>query len=254
VACESLSLSKEERPMMSLLMPVYLFFGVSGISDVSAKPPHKYEGIAWERKTGLPVYKEEHEDVLEYDRRIGLKTIYRDMQNNVIAKRIVSFRENETIATFQTEDLRDGYVEGAKVSGDSVHMFWRRNLRTDVKEKTIHIPPPAVVDAGFNNFVQQHWDELLGGSTIHFNFGAPFALDYYPFRIFKKSELTVEGRKRVVMQCDIDNFIIRLFVTPILLTYDVNARRLAAYEGISNVNNNDGRSYFVKIQYNPFGP
>ncbi len=240
--------------MITLLIPLSLVLGIPGVPATGAKPSAVYEGIALDKKTGLPLYKEQHEEIVENDKCVGLSTIYRDMRNTTIAKRTVSFRDKETIPNFRTEDMRDGYLEGARVSGDSVHLYWRRNLRSELNEKTLLIPEPAVVDAGFNNFVKLHWDELLEGSTLHFNFGAPVALDYYPFRIFKKSETMVQGRGRVEMQCDIDNFLVRLFVKPIILTYDVETRRLVEYQGISNINDSLGKSHVVTIHYNPFGP
>ena len=240
--------------MIFLLVPLSWVFGFVALSETDVRPSPRYEGLALERTSGLPVYKEEHEDILESGKRTGLRTIYRDMRNNIIAKRIVSYKESETVPTFQTEDFRDGYLEGAGVRGDSVRLYWRRNFDQAMQEKTILIPGPAVVDAGFNNLIQQHWDELFGGKKIQFNFGAPFALDYYGFRVFKKDEMVFEGRQQIVMQCEIDNFIIRLFVKPIVLTYDAESRRLVAYEGISNINNDKGKSYFVRIQFHPFGP
>ena len=240
--------------MTVLLIALHLFLGKPDSPETAVKSPSVYEGIAMDAKTGLPLYKEEHEEISENGICIGLRTVFRDVHNNVIAKRTVSFRDNETIPNFQMEDERDGYLEGARVSGDSVHLFWRKNHKSTLNETTVLIPEPAVVDAGFNNFVKLHWDELLEGSTLEFNFGAAFALDYYRFRIFKKSGTIVDGRERVVMQCDIDNFLVRLFVKPIVLTYDVETRRLVEYEGISNINDDRGKSHFVRIQYNPFGP
>jgi hypothetical protein len=58
----------------------------------------------------------------------------------------------------------------------------------------------------------------------------------------------------MTVKLDIDNFVIRLFLDPIVLTYDMDARRLVSYEGISNILNDAGDSYFVRISYDPYGP
>jgi hypothetical protein len=39
-----------------------------------------------------------------------------------------------------------------------------------------------------------------------------------------------------------------------MLTYNVETKRLLKYEGISNINNAKGKSYFVKIIYPETGP
>jgi hypothetical protein len=237
--------------MLSFLLPFVIYTGFHG-DDVTSFS--KYKGVAFDLNSNSILYVEDHEEVIENGKRIGLKTSYCEPTGRVIVHRTVSFKDNETMPTFQTEDFRDGYLEGAEVHGDSVRLYWRKNYQSILKEKTILIPVPAAVDAGFNNFIQRNWDDLMQGTKRQFNFGAPFALDYYGFRLYKTEEKIVDGRKQAVMQCEIDNFIIRLFVNPIILTYDVETRRLVEYAGISNINNEKGKSYFVKIKYNPFGP
>jgi hypothetical protein len=238
--------------MTSILLPLLMYIGSAGspAREFSAK----YEGVALDSKSKTVLYIEEHEELLDNGKRIGLKTSYRDPSGKVIVQRTVSFKENETTPTFRTEDYRNGYLEGAEARGDSVRLYWRKNYGSPLNEKTILIPGPAAVDAGFNNFIQNNWNDLLQGNKRRFNFGAPFALDYFGFRVYKTDEKVVGDRRQVVMQCEIDSFFLRLFITPIVLTYDVESKRLVEYSGISNINNDNGKSYFVTIQYNPFGP
>lgn len=235
-----------------ILFPIVI--GLAGTPNEGLVPSTKYKGLAYDMNSNTIVYIENHEEIIENGNRIGLKTSYTEPSGKMIARRNVSFTNSETIPTFQTEDFRDGYLEGSELKGDSVRLYWRKNYESTMSEKTILLPGPAAVDAGFNNFVQRNWDDLMNGTKRQFNFGAPFALDYYGFRLHKIEKKTVGDRERVVIQCDIDNFFIRLFVTPIILTYDVQTRRLVEYEGISNINNEHGKSYFVKIVYDPFGP
>jgi len=113
---------------------------------------------------------------------------------------------------------------------------------------------PTVVDAGFNNFIQTFWDSLQTGTKLSVNFAVPSKLDTYGFRVYRDGATTVNGRPAVRVKCDIDNFIIRLFLDPITLTYDEEAKRLVSYEGISNISNEKGENYFVRITYHPYGP
>jgi hypothetical protein len=240
--------------IMSIVLLFVIYAGIAGSSERESTPSAKYEGVALDLKSNTVLYIEGHEEFIENGKRVGLKTSYRDPWGKVIVQRTVTFKENEMTPTFRTEDFRNGYLEGAEVRGDSVRLYWRKNYSSALNEKTIVIPGPAAVDAGFNNFIQRNWDDLIRGMKRQFNFGAPFALDYYGFHVYKTEEKIVGGRKQMVVQCEIDNFIIRLFVTPIVLTYDIESRRLVEYAGISNINNDKGKSHFVRIQYNPFGP
>jgi len=240
--------------MLSLLLSVVMFASFAGSPVDEVTPSTRYEGVAFDLKSNNMLYVEDHEELIENGKRVGLKTSYCEPSGKVIVRRTVSFKQNETVPTFQTEDFRDGYLEGAEFRGDSVRHYCRKNYGSALKEKTILIPGPAAVDAGFNNVIQRNWDDLMLGRKSQFNFGSPFALDYYGFRVFKSDERIVDGRKLVVMQCEIDNVIIRLFVSPIILTYDAASRRLVEYAGISNVNNEKGKSHFVRIKYSPFSP
>jgi hypothetical protein len=240
--------------MMSIILPFLISTGIAGSPGSEPTPSTKYEGVAVDVKSNSVLYTEDNEEFYENGKRVGLKTSYRDPWGKLIVQRTVDFTENAMTPTFRTEDLRDGYTEGAEVVGDSVRLYWRKNFTSALNQKTILIPAPAAVDAGFNNFIQQNWDDVIRGTKLHFNFGAPFALDYYEFRVYKSDDKVVDGRKQIVVRCEIDNWIIRLFVTPIILTYDVDTKRLVEYAGISNINNDKGKSHFVRIQYNPFGP
>lgn len=226
-----------------------------GVPDrYDSDPPMVYRGDAVDLDERTPLYVEEHEEAFEGGTRIKLLTTYRDVTGDVIAKRTTDFSNNTLLPTFRLDDVRTGYVEGVEVHGDSVRLYWRNAGSEPMQEKIMAIPHPAIVDAGFNNFVQEQWDSLMGGATLEMNFGVPSKLDYYQFRLYKDSESMIDGRNVVVMKCDIDNFFLRIFVKPIVLTYDRESHRMVSYEGISNINNVDGKSYVVQILYNPFGP
>lgn len=213
-----------------------------------------YVGKAVELNGTLALYAEEHEEFYADGRRIRLNTVFRDQANEVIATRVVDFSQNSFLPDFQLEDKRTGYVEGSEMVNGGVRLFVRRNKRELFEEKIISVEDPTVIDAGFNNFIQARWDSLMTGRKLYVNFGVPSRLDSYGFRVYKEGESTVNGRRSVIVKCDIDNFIIRLFLDPIILTYDAETKRLVTYEGISNISNQKGENYFVKITYQPYGP
>lgn len=213
-----------------------------------------YVGKAVDLKESLALYEEEHEEFYVDGRRVRLNTVFRDQAKNVIATRNVDFSRHQFLPDFQLEDIRTGYVEGSEMVDGGVRLFVRRNIKEPMEEKIIPVVNPTVVDAGFNNFIQARWDSLMTGAKLYVNFGVPSKLDYYGFRIYRDGLTTVNGRTAVIVKCDIDNFIIRLFLDPISLTYDAEVKRLITYEGISNIGNEKGKNYFVKITYQPFGP
>nr|HNH29964.1 hypothetical protein [bacterium] len=111
------------------------------------------------------------------------------------------------------------------------------------------VPEPAVIDAGFHFFIEQHWSALLNGETKTFYFVAPSQLDYFSFRVYKSGETQNGGRTAYQLTMDIDNFLLRLFVDPIRLTYDPESRKLIGYEGISNIYNDEGKAHHVRMEF-----
>ncbi|MCU0453864.1 MAG: hypothetical protein MUE68_09405 [Bacteroidetes bacterium] len=223
-------------------------------SPVDQVPRTAYDGLAVDLKSRRPVYTERHEEVIADGKRVGLRSTYLSPDGVVWATRIVDFSKSQFVPDFEFEDRRTGYRVGAEGRGDSVRFFEREDRLAPLVSQTLRIPGTAVVDAGFNNYVQANWATIASGKKTYINFGAPFAMDYYGFRVYKDGERTEGGRRFMTVKLDIDNFVIRLFLDPIVLTYDMDARRLVSYEGISNILNDAGDSYFVRISYDPYGP
>ena len=240
--------------MNALLISMISLFTLASPTGRDAASIRMYRGDAVDLKQRAPLYVEEHEERYTDGRRNMLITTYRDTEGRVIAKRSVDFSRSTLVPDFRTEDVRSGYMEGAERVAEGVRLYWRKTAEDPVEEKIVNIPSPAVVDAGFNNFVQERWDSIMDGQTLEMNFGLPFALDYYQFRLYKDEETVQNGRNAVVVRCEIDSFILRLFVQPIILVYDIETRRLVSYKGISNINDETGKSLLVNIEYNPFGP
>ncbi len=174
---------------------------------------------------------------------------YRDPDGKVIVKRKVNFKKNVHIPDYSLEDTRDGYLEGSEWKNGQVRVFARRTGNDPLKEKWISVPEPAVVDAGFNFFIETNWNKLMNGETMHFNFIAPIEQDYFKFRLLKDKELTEGSRNLVRFRLEIDNFLLRIFVKPILVTYNQATKQLAYYEGISNINDEKGKSLRVKMVF-----
>ena len=70
----------------------------------------------------------------------------------------------------------------------------------------------------------------------------------------KDREETFAGRNTLVVRFESDFWFIRLFVDPVIVWYDVETRRALQYEGISNIYNEKGKSYIVRVTFDKPGP
>lgn len=202
---------------------------------------------AYDVATGRLLYNEERKQFDINGKPGEWVFTYRDRSGGVIVNRKVNFKKNVYIPDYSLQDVRDGYLEGSEWKNGKVRVYARRTSADPVKEKWLTVPEPAVVDAGFNFYIESNWKKLMDGETLHFNFIAPIEQDYFKFRLLKNKEWTENGRSLVQFKLEIDNFLLRIFVKPILVTYNQATKQLAFYEGISNINDDKGKSHRVKM-------
>ncbi len=214
----------------------------------------KYFGSATDKTSDKFYYTEEHEEIKVNDVHLFTKIVYKDQKGTVIANKTIDYTKGLTNPSFLQEDLRDGYTEGAEVNGNKVKIIFRKNKNEALKTKTIVVPGKIVVDGGFNYFIKQNWKTIQNGSNVKFNFVAASQLNYFTFRVRKDSDGIYNGKKVSIYKMEADNFIVRTLLDPIVLTYDTQNMRLMKYEGISNINDTNGKSYIVKIIYPTVGP
>lgn len=204
---------------------------------------------AFDRDTRVLLYTEERKQSDRPDRPGIWNFAYKNTQGETIVKRHVNFERDPIKPDFRLDDLRTGYTEGAEVTGAMIRVFSGGSPDDPYQEKLLAVPEPAIIDAGFNFFIEKNWEKLIKGEVLTFNFVAPSQLDYFSFRVYKKRNLIHQNRPAVMLHMDIDNFFLRIFVEAIHLTYDTESRKLVVYDGISNIYNDDGTSHKVRMEF-----
>lgn len=228
-----------------ILAIVFPFF----LPIYAEKPKYRYNGRAYDLKTGAYLYSDNHEEYYNNGKHMFSKILYKDASGKVFGSKYIEFKNNPELPTFKTEDFRDGYTEGADVKGKQVRLFAKRKTEDELQERTYTPKTPAVMDGGFDYFVRNNWDQLAAGERMRFHFVAPIQLDDYQFAVEKVREGDWKGRKALYLKLEIDNFILKKVVNPFLLVYDFQTRRILQFDGLSNINDENGKSLKVKITY-----
>jgi hypothetical protein len=163
-----------------------LALGVWGVA-LGAEPslrPAPFRGQAYEPGSSRLLYAEKHENITRGGVTVG-RTEYRDPAGALIAERTLDFSRHIFKPDYRLVDLRDGYEEGAEVVGTGdgktarVRVFVRDKREKPLRERTILVPEPAVIDGGVNAFVKANWSELSAGRRVAFNFVAPARRDWF---------------------------------------------------------------------------
>ncbi|MCX5761141.1 MAG: hypothetical protein NTW72_06490 [Gemmatimonadetes bacterium] len=233
--------------MRSILFAVMLASG--GLTLSSDPAPTLLTTPAFDQKTGRLIYVEERKQFDEPGRLGTWRFTYRDAAGETIVRRQVHFEKSTLKPSFRLDDLRNGYAEGAELVGDKIKVFRGGSAGDPYRERLLTVPEPAVVDAGFNAFVEHHWNALMKGDVLHVNFVAPSQLDYFKFRVYKARETTHQRKQAVVLKMDIDHVLLRLFVDAIQLTYDKGTKQLLVYDGMSNIYDDQGKPHRVRMEF-----
>lgn len=209
-----------------------------------------YTGYAYKEGVKKPVYTEKFTDKTIDGKPSEITTKYYDATNKLIAQRTLSFSKSKFAPDFKTEDFRTGYIEGAEAKGNKFRLFVKESKDDKLKEKTISIPAPAVIDGGFNQYIKANWSELEKGTALIFNFAVASRLDYYKMRAVKISATD----KTMKVKIEPERKILRMLASPIVVNYDKSTKRILSYEGISNISDENGDNFTIKLVYPEKGP
>ena len=207
----------------------------------------RFQAKAYDLNSGRYLYSEHHAEHWRGDRHIFSEVHYKRGSRTLVFKRI-TFQGSRVAPDYRMKDYRSGYEEGlVKLGAGKVRMVARRSSKKALEEKVVPLPRPAVVDGGFDYFVRLNWSELVSGRTLYVNFAVPIELDYFKFKIRKTGDATVNGRPAHRFEFSIASRFLAMFAESIQVDYDKANRRLLQYRGISNINDQEGKSHRTRI-------
>lgn len=235
---------------MRLLILLILFSLLIAWRPLPEIETDSYTGYAYDEGTTDLVYTEEFTDRFIDGKHIETFTAYFDPEHRKIAQRLLDFRKSKFAPDFKTEDLRTGYLEGAAISGNKVKLFRRKDKNSKVEEALLEIPGPVVIDGGFNQFIKSNWEALDAGEVLTFQFAVPARLDYFTLRAKKLGSSDNE----MAIEVEPDKPILRWLASPIVVRYMKDTRRIRTYEGKSNISDEKGNNFVMRLVYPKKGP
>jgi hypothetical protein len=245
----TLSVQKEKMTQKIILYGV-LLLAITVCSFTESITEDSYSGFAYTKGNTKHVYSEKFTDKFLNGHHTETTTQYFNSNNKLIATRSLNFSKSKFAPDFMTQDLRTGFLEGAEVNGARVRLYYRKSNTSPIEQRTIEVPQPIVVDGGFNQFIKTNWQRITDGQAIVFYFTVSCKLDYYKLRVVKAGS----SGKLMTVRIEPDQAVLRWIVTPIIVTYDVATKRIVSYEGKSNIADDSGENFIVKLIYPDKGP
>lgn len=207
----------------------------------------RQEAIAYARKGDTVLYRESHWRYRQEGvaRRLVL---YRCPDGRAFARKTVVERPAAQAPDFDFEDARDGYREGVRTGPGGRVVYVRDVGDARPKERTLATPPDAVIDAGFDASVRQHWEALRSGRGVTQPFLLPSRFAFVPVKLQPGPAVRWNGVPAQRLSMKLDRWY--GFVAPTMeLTYASEDRRLLEFAGIATIRDEEGRHQDVRIVF-----
>ncbi|MDJ0778709.1 MAG: hypothetical protein QNJ85_12655 [Gammaproteobacteria bacterium] len=213
-----------------------------------AEPVGQTVGEAFDLESNELLYRETHCVIGSEDAR---EVIYQNDAGDLIAHKRVDYRSGEFTPSFVQQNFYSRERIEVAMDDGRVLMSVRDEAQPEAVEVSSDAPEPGtqvVIDAGFDYFVRNHWDELVSGEIKEFAF--PFAArsSLVDLRI-RRFGCSYESETDQCFRLELSNWLYRMLAAPIELGYDATDRRLTRYRGLSNIGDGKGNGQVVDIRY-----
>ena len=205
-------------------------------------------GSAYDLESDELLYRETH---CVSEDNLAREVIYQDAEGKLIARKELDYSSGATTPSFVQQNfysgefievaLGQGVVSMAVVDADSGEA-----LKSAEEKPSQDLP--VVIDAGFDAFVRQNWDDLVAGESRTFQFPLSDRASLIELRI-QPLGCSYPTRSDQCFRLDVANWFLRMLVNPIELGYDSDQRQLTRFRGLSNIGDENGNGLVVDIKY-----
>jgi hypothetical protein len=214
---------------------------------LAADPGLRVIGEARDISSGELVYREYHYTLTNTGQHL---VEYRDTTGGVLASKLLDYSVAAIAPAVHQLDRRSGQWLYAQWQGPYLSMGHRVDYEAVLERQTIEADTTPVVDAGFDNFIRQHWAELIGGDSVNFDFAVPTRFGTVALSARRKScDAAATPAGVTCFRVKPQNWLLGLLMQAIDLQYRLDTRQLLRFEGLSNINDPRGDAMTVTINY-----
>ncbi len=231
-------------PLILRVAVVHLLIAVTpALAGQPASALH-YSGVAYAVDDGQLRYREEHWLFRDQGTLTRL-VLYRCPSGQPFARKWLRYTGQPWTPEFGFEDARDGYQEGARHVQDAWQVYVREKAGAPTQMAKLALRADAVIDAGFDAFVQASWNALSRPDGVQAAFVIPGRLGYLDLRL-KPARGAPQGSQR--FRLSLGSWLGSL-APSIELTYADTDHRLEQFVGVSNIRDDRGHRQRVRIEF-----
>jgi hypothetical protein len=241
---------------MSKFKLQYLFcaLGFSMLtSTVAADDIYAVSGTAYNLKTGKIAYRELFTGL---DENNEVHVNYAKSDGIIFARKTLNYNTEVFQPGVEFNDERDDELVSASFDGG--RLLLTHKIKGDSQTKTIYETSKLIIDAGVDAFIQQQWARITAGKKVEYDVADARHLGIEKFVIREidssMSPLAYKGAKETwkYFRVDTANKLSSIFGDPIYYAYEPDGKYLMRYQGRSNIDNDSGDSWDVRVEYEYF--
>jgi hypothetical protein len=219
----------------------------TGMAGPSLAADRHYTGVAYDTGTAQVRYREDH--WLFEDKGVPARLVlYRCSDGQPFARKTLRYSGTPWAPEFELVDNRDGYVEGARHVPGHWQVYVTRRAGARREEALLADRPDTVIDAGFDEYVHNHWDALGGEHAVSAAFLIPGRLAYLNIKLQPTERTERDGVAARQFRLSLDSWWGAVAPSVTLAYADAN-RQLLEFVGFSNIRDANGKQQRVRIEF-----
>ena len=191
------------------------------------------------------LYTEKHSAVVDKDGFYkNLVTNYIDSSGQVFAKIQSNFDKNKVVPDYEFEDYRAKFKEKVTLEAATQKINIEFDKAGKVEKSSLEIKKNSVLSQGFHNFILSQFKNLME-NKLEVYFVVTNRNDQYKFVV--QNEKIEAGKMFISIKPA--NFFLNAIVPTTNLVYEIESKRLLTFEGLTNIDDSNGKTLTAKIDY-----
>ncbi|MET0357177.1 MAG: hypothetical protein ABW044_10390 [Cellvibrio sp.] len=222
-------------------------------SAAMANDSYTVSGTAYNLKNGKVTYRELFTGL---DANNEVHVNYARPGGVIFARKKLNYNTEVFQPGVEFTDERDN--ERVSAAFDGGRLLLTHQKKGDSQTKTLYETSKLIIDAGVDAFIQQQWAKITSGKKVEFDVADARNLGIEKFVIKEidssASPLAYKGAAETwkYFRVDTANKLSSIFVDPIYYAYEPEGKYLMRYQGRSNIDNDSGDAWDVRIEYEYF--